>query len=243
MDEDRLMVETTAGDRVGELFGGIFDGLANNPIVQVLWAGIAAYVVILWLATAWWSLQDLRRRQADPAMPYLAAAMIVIASPVLFPLALIVYWILRPAETLAEARERELEELLEELDPIEAGCPRCRRGVEPSWLTCPSCRSRLAYQCAACGRAMELDWSLCAWCGEEFGGRRVRVPAALPAAAAGQEPPAASAASAAGPRTAPAAAGASAPGPGTPRVPPARTTPAARRAGRTGDRDSERVRA
>jgi hypothetical protein len=238
------MVETTTADRVGDLFGGILDGLANNLIVQVLWAGIAAYVVILWLATAWWSLHDLRRRHADPAMPYLAAAMIVIASPVLFPLALIVYWILRPAETLAEARERELEELLEELDPIETGCPGCRRGVDPSWLSCPSCRSRIAYQCAACGRAMELDWSLCAWCGEEFGGRGVRVPAALAAAAARQpDSPAASAASVAGPSTAPAAAGASASGPGTPRVPPARTAPAARRAGRTGDRDSERVRA
>jgi hypothetical protein len=181
------MSEVTLSDRVGDLFGGLLGGLAANPLIQLMATGIGAYIVVLWLATAWWAMQDMRRRHQDPAMPYLAGGMLILASPVVFPLAFVVYWLLRPAETLSEVRERELEDLLEELDPLEPGCPGCRRPVDSSWLTCPACRTRLAYKCTACERSMELDWSLCAWCGEEFGVRRDRkdrVAALAPAAPA-----------------------------------------------------------
>ena len=71
-------------------------------------------------------------------MPFLAAAAIVLASPVLFPLAIVVYRIVRPGETLAESRERELADRVTELE-AEAGCCQPRvapRPSTPGWLAC-----------------------------------------------------------------------------------------------------------
>ncbi len=153
-------------DQVGSVIAGILD----SPAVRLLTAAFGAYAVLLWLACIWWVLQDMRRRHEDPALAYVAAAAMVLASPVLFPLAVVVYRILRPSRTLAEARELALTERLDELDAdAELACPGCARAVEEDWLVCPACRTRLAHRCRNCRRTMGLDWSLCAWCGNEFG--------------------------------------------------------------------------
>ena len=83
---------------------------------------LLALVATLWLATAWWVLTDLGRRQANPAFAYLAAAGVVVATPLFFPLALAVYLILRPSLTLAEARQQRLAEMALAL---EEGCVCC----------------------------------------------------------------------------------------------------------------------
>jgi hypothetical protein len=162
-------------DEVGAIVAGIFD----NPIVRLAWVGFVAYVVLVWLASAYWVLGDARRRQRDPMLPFLAAGAVILASPVLFPLAVVVYRIVRPGETLVEARERELTERVEALeDDFALACPGCARSVEEDWLLCPACRTRLAHRCLSCGRTMGLDWALCSWCGTEFG--RTVLPERLP---------------------------------------------------------------
>lgn len=187
----------SAIDRIGEIAGGFVGDVAGLPIVRLIGLAISGYAVLLWLAAAWWAMHDARRRHADPAVPYLAAALVVLASPLLFPLALVVYHIVRPSTTLAERGRLALEERLDELEAEGGGygrCPHCRAHVDEDWLLCPSCRGRLGYGCAECGRAMGTDWTLCAWCGAEFGrerrrraaralrpARRVEAPADLPA--------------------------------------------------------------
>lgn len=164
-----------AFDRLGDIAGGLVGDVAELPIVRLFGLAISAYAVLLWLAAAWWTMQDARRRHVG--LPYLAAALVVLASPLLFPLALVVYHIVRPSATLAERRRLALEERLDELE-IEGGalerCPHCGTHVEEDWLLCPGCRGRLGYGCADCGRAMGTDWTLCAWCGAEFGRERQR---------------------------------------------------------------------
>ena len=153
-----------------EQLEAVVGGILDSPVVRLLSAAVVAYVILLWLACIWWVLQDMRRRHEEPAMAYVAAGAMVLASPVLFPLAVVVYRILRPGRTLAEARELALTERLEELDAdAQLACPGCARAVEDDWLVCPGCRTRLAHRCRNCGRTMGLDWSLCAWCGNEFG--------------------------------------------------------------------------
>jgi len=168
-------------DSLFEQVGSTLDSIFNTPVVRLLTTAFVAYIALVWLASAYWVLQDMRRRHHDPALPYLAAAGVIIASPVLFPLALIVYRIIRPGETFAEARERELTERLEQLEhDLALACPTCSRSVEEDWLVCPACRTRLAHLCVSCGRSMGLDWTLCGWCGAEFG--RPVLPERLPKA-------------------------------------------------------------
>jgi RNA polymerase subunit RPABC4/transcription elongation factor Spt4 len=151
---------------------GIFDSIGSlfdNPFVQLAIQGIAVYFVVLWLAAAFWAFRDLQLRSTNPVLPYLAAAFIIVFTPVFFPLAVIVYRIVRPAERIGEVSERELAEeaLLAEVEAVRS-CPGCHRRVHEDWLLCPSCRTRLNRVCPGCGRLVGLDWSLCAWCGRDF---------------------------------------------------------------------------
>lgn len=158
------------GARIGEAIGGILNDFLAIPVVRLALGSIAAYVVLLWLASAWWAFQDMRRRSSEPVAAYLGAGLVVLASPVFFPLALLVYGVLRPGRTLAETRLIRLEHEVDRLEDEElARCPGCSRITEPTWLACPECRTRLAYSCRQCGQPMGLDWTLCAWCGSEFG--------------------------------------------------------------------------
>jgi Double zinc ribbon len=151
-------------------FGEAIAAFTDHPVVRAVVAGATFYVVLLWLAAAFWAFQDLRRRHHNPAMPYLAAAAIILVSPLLFPLAIVVYRTVRPAETLAESRERELNDRLVDLEAAESlNCPGCGDAVEEQWVACPACRTRLAHRCLSCHRSMGLDWTVCAWCATEFG--------------------------------------------------------------------------
>jgi len=80
-------------------------------------------------------------------------------------LGLIIYLILRPRETLAEAYARSLEEeaLLQELE--EQGiCPSCKRYITSEFIICPYCRTQLKKPCADCGRPLSFNWLVCPYC-------------------------------------------------------------------------------
>jgi len=150
---------------IGDTIGGFF----SNPIVQLAIQAIAIYIVILWLAAAYWAFRDMQLRSENPVLPYLAAALIILFTPVLFLAGVIVYRVVRPQEKIGEVYERNLAEeaLLAEVETIKT-CPSCSRRVNDEWIICPTCRTRLNRVCANCGRLVGLDWSLCAWCGKDF---------------------------------------------------------------------------
>ncbi|MGH2512329.1 MAG: zinc ribbon domain-containing protein, partial [Candidatus Limnocylindrales bacterium] len=142
-------------------------------------------------ATAYWAYRDLQTRTTNPVAPYLAAALIIIFTPVLFLFGVVVYRILRPRETVAEANERALAEeaMMVEIES-QPHCANCGRQVHEDWIICPTCRNRLRRVCPNCSRLVELDWSLCAWCGKDFERRDLMpvatgaTPAPYPVAAA-----------------------------------------------------------
>ena len=152
-------------DTIGETIGGFFE----SPIVQFALQAIAVYVVILWLAAAYWAFRDMQSRSENPILPYLAASLIVLFTPVFFVFGVIVYRIIRPQERIGEVYERNLAEeaLLAEVEAIQT-CPACSRRIHEEWIICPSCRTRLNRVCPNCSRLVGLDWSLCAWCGKDF---------------------------------------------------------------------------
>lgn len=150
---------------IGNTIGGFF----SSPIVQLAIQAVVVYAVILWLAAAYWAFRDMQLRSDNPVLPYVASALIVLFTPVLFPFGIVVYRIVRPQEKIGEIYERNLAEeaLLAEVETIRT-CPACARRVHEEWIICPTCRTRLNRVCANCGRLVGLDWSLCAWCGRDF---------------------------------------------------------------------------
>jgi RNA polymerase subunit RPABC4/transcription elongation factor Spt4 len=150
---------------IGSAIGSIFD----NPVIRFGFQIVAIYWVILWLAAAYWAFRDLQLRTENPVAPYLAAAFIIVFTPVLFPLAVFAYRIVRPQERIGEIYERNLAEeaMLAEVEAI-GHCPTCDRRVHDDWIICPTCRTRLNRVCPNCSKLVGLDWSLCAWCGRDF---------------------------------------------------------------------------
>ena len=156
-------------DQILETIGGAIGSIFDNPVIQLGFQLFTVYWVVLWIAAAYWAFRDMQGRSDNAIAPYLAAAFIIGFTPILFPLAVFTYRIVRPQERIGDVYERNLAEeaMLAEIEAI-PHCPSCDRRVDPAWLICPTCRSRLHRVCPNCNRLVGLDWSLCAWCGREF---------------------------------------------------------------------------
>jgi RNA polymerase subunit RPABC4/transcription elongation factor Spt4 len=123
---------------------------------------LAAWGTALWVGLIIWTFKDMRARSRDPFAQIMAAVMVAILTVPGW----LIYLMLRPRETLAEAYERALEEeaLLQEIEERPA-CPGCSRPILDDWKVCPHCHTRLRRNCQECGRLIELQWNVCPYCG------------------------------------------------------------------------------
>ncbi|MDX1614454.1 MAG: zinc ribbon domain-containing protein [Candidatus Promineifilaceae bacterium] len=130
----------------------------------ICFAIFGALLAALWLSLVIWTFRDMRNRSRDPFAQILSVLVVALLPGI----GLIVYLILRPPETLAEAYERALEEeaLLQEIEDRPT-CPGCSRVVNPQWILCPHCHTRLHKACPHCNNLMELHWNLCPYCGSQ----------------------------------------------------------------------------
>jgi hypothetical protein len=122
--------------------------------------------VTFWLATAYWTFKDARRRIEDPWLVALAT-LIGLVPPFLGP---IIYLFFRPPEYLEDVLERELEikAMEERLAELDRRCPVCRARVESTYLVCPVCTTRLKQACPSCGQPVEAVWQVCPFCATEI---------------------------------------------------------------------------
>ncbi len=123
---------------------------------------MAAWGTALWVGLIIWTFKDMRARSRDPFAQIMASIMVA----VLTVPGWLIYLMLRPRETLAEAYERALEEeaLLQEIEERPT-CPGCSRPVQDAWKICPHCHTRLRKNCPECQNLLELQWNLCPYCG------------------------------------------------------------------------------
>jgi hypothetical protein len=135
--------------------------LVPENIAYVLTALASAFLIVLWISLALWALRDIRARTQDRMAAILAVVLVVLFN---IP-GLLVYVLLRPAHTMEEEYQASLEEesLLASL-ASHVACPGCGRSVEPEWIVCPTCSTRLRKPCSACQRSMELSWTICPHC-------------------------------------------------------------------------------
>jgi RNA polymerase subunit RPABC4/transcription elongation factor Spt4 len=132
-------------------------------VLEVVIAFLGAYFVAFWVGLILWTVRDVRARTRDVLVQLMAVLMVVIFNlPGLF-----LYWLLRPSETLATAYDRALEEeaIMQDLEE-RAACPGCKQPIQPDYLLCPNCSTRLKRQCASCGRLLNLKWTVCPYCGK-----------------------------------------------------------------------------
>jgi len=147
--------------------------IINSPAWTLALYVLAFCVVVLWFALVLWTYKDARKRLEDPVV----VAVAVLTSLVLPYMGTVVYAILRPAEYLAEVRERELEvRAMEQELQIMRACPSCGELIKPEYVACPSCRRTLRSTCPSCERVQEPSWKLCPYCGYDPRSRTVPPP-------------------------------------------------------------------
>jgi len=124
---------------------------------------IVVFLVVLYLALAYWTYADAQRRIVDPMLVGCATA-----AALLFPfVGAIVYVIVRPPEYLDDVRERELEMEAAEARVRELEgtlCRHCDRHIERDFVRCPSCLRKLKERCTSCSRPLEPTWTICPYC-------------------------------------------------------------------------------
>jgi len=132
-----------------------------TDILLILIAFMGAFLAALWLSMVIWTFRDIRSRTRDIFAQILAALVVAILN---LP-GLLIYYILRPPETLAEAYTRSLEEeaLLQGIEESDV-CPGCGQRVLPDYIICPTCHTRLKKTCQRCGRVLHLRWTVCPYC-------------------------------------------------------------------------------
>lgn len=131
-------------------------------ILQVILAFTGAFLLAFWVSLVIWAFRDIRARSRDIFAVLLATLLVAVFN---LP-GLLLYYILRPRETLAEVYERSLEEeaLLQDIEDQHI-CPSCKAPVEDDFLLCPNCHTQLKNKCASCERLLHLNWNICPYCG------------------------------------------------------------------------------
>ena len=149
---------TTTGD-------GVFDGVNDffNSGTWLVIRNLAIFFVgVFWLASVYWVYKDARRRIEDPWLVAMATLLGLIA-PFIGSL---IYLFFRPPEYLEDVHERELEirAMEERLGRREEHCPVCRAAIEPDYLICPVCTTKLKQACISCKAPLEPLWQVCPYC-------------------------------------------------------------------------------
>ena len=139
---------------------GILNGI--GPILQLFVAFIGAYLFAVTVSMIIWTYRDIRSRSRDIFAQVLAVLLVVVFNVA----GLLLYFILRPRETLAEKYERELAEeaLLQDIEERQV-CPVCHHKITSEYLVCPNCHTKLHKKCENCGRVLNLRWNVCPYCG------------------------------------------------------------------------------
>ena len=145
----------------------ILTRFAATPVVSGVLFATALAAIGLWLAAAWWTYLDISRRSDSELARLLAPSWVVVSTPLLLPLSLGVYTLVRPQQTVGDRRTRTLVgALAPELSYADA-CPGCGTRADESWRRCPSCETWLQAPCAHCGGWSNVQLELCPWCGSE----------------------------------------------------------------------------
>jgi RNA polymerase subunit RPABC4/transcription elongation factor Spt4 len=120
------------------------------------------FAVVFWLAVAFWTYKDARRRIEDPWLVVMATVLGLVPPFV----GAFIYMLFRPPEYLDDVRERELEikAMERRLGGRDLHCPVCRAEVDSSYLVCPVCTTRLRQACTNCGAPLEALWQVCPYC-------------------------------------------------------------------------------
>ena len=151
---------------IEKALAGMIGQVLSNPIVVASGLVIVGVMVVAWLVATLWVFQDAAHRSDHALVRYLAAGWILASGPLLLPLSLPIYNLVRPA-ALSGDRELQVVEDLLGLRAERPSCFACAARIDPAWVRCPACSTWLAALCDRCERWAPRDANICPWCAWE----------------------------------------------------------------------------
>jgi RNA polymerase subunit RPABC4/transcription elongation factor Spt4 len=137
-----------------------------SPLVSTIAFALGAAAIVLWVTAAWWAYRDALIRTDSTALAYGAAGWIVVSTPLLLPLALLVYRAVRPQLAAGDARAERLAIGLSEAT-MAPTCQGCGILIREGWHRCPACATWLAATCRRCGGWSDPAFEICPFCGHD----------------------------------------------------------------------------
>ena len=140
------------------LANSIVSSGTQRQIIEVLVVVFAFF----WLALGYWTYRDARRRITGPWLVGLST-LVGLFPPFVGP---VIYMLFRPPEYIDDRRGRELEirAIEARLGADDVSCPVCHADVDPSFLVCPVCTTKLKQACSGCNAPLESIWQICPYC-------------------------------------------------------------------------------
>jgi RNA polymerase subunit RPABC4/transcription elongation factor Spt4 len=135
-----------------------------KTIISFVLILLGAYGLLFLLSLVVWTFRDIHSRTRDVLVQILATLLVLVFN---IP-GLLLYFVLRPQETLTEAYEHALgqEALLQDIEERYI-CPNCKRKVDGDFAVCPFCQNELRKHCQNCARLLNLNWDTCPYCGQQ----------------------------------------------------------------------------
>lgn len=124
-----------------------------GPSERLIFSGgalISILLLILWIAIIIWVYRDAERR----GMSGVLWALLVFVGNLV---GLLIYLIVR-----TDSVPRYIKS--EGTQP----CPNCAKPVQPRYVFCPHCGTRLQAVCPACKESVASNWRVCPHCGEKL---------------------------------------------------------------------------
>jgi hypothetical protein len=121
-----------------------------------------ALLAVFWLSLGYWTYRDAQRRIENPLFIGISTILGLIPPFI----GVFVYMLFRPQEFIDDRRERELEirAIESRLAQADLSCPVCHADVDPSFLVCPVCTTKLKQACTTCKAPLEPLWQICPYC-------------------------------------------------------------------------------
>lgn len=143
---------------------GILGQVLSNPAVTTALTLLAGVTVVAWLLAVAWAFRQIGGRTDNVLARYLAAAWVLLSSPLLLPLSVAVVALLRPHEVAGERRISRLLETVRARAEMAPACGACNRAMDERWVRCPDCAAWTGRQCDRCERWAPPDAGICPWC-------------------------------------------------------------------------------
>jgi hypothetical protein len=131
----------------------------NRYNLDLMLAGLVAYLAIIWAAVLLWVWRDTSSRTRG-IIAVTGAVMLVFFGNIL---GLIVYLLIRPEHTLEEKESQQLFHT-SVVDKDITACGHCATLVRVDYKFCPNCKHNLEQHCPDCKTRIHPEWNYCISC-------------------------------------------------------------------------------